>query len=169
MLFRSGQDPDQPQSPIDVIPVDDLKSAQEAVKFYIEDHDLGGGNWIGGQVIDEATKEIIAMISYNRNVWQEFPRIQIKDDMLDHYIIFAQDYWLKRVLDQYRDREVEIQREISRLNQRANQLAVLFTKSQKRLGKDDPLCHHIKSEIETTLDRARQLGASDDHLHATGV
>lgn len=45
-----------------------LADARTACMVYIQRHDLGGGNWNGGDVMDHA-KKFIARVSYNGRVW----------------------------------------------------------------------------------------------------
>lgn len=50
-----------------------VQSLEEAVvvcRQYIEYNELGGGNWIGGQVTNADTGEHVAYISYNGRAWQ---------------------------------------------------------------------------------------------------
>lgn len=52
--------------------VDTLSDASRACRNYIERHDLGGGNWTGGEVKDrEGT--IVARVSYNGRIWTPEP------------------------------------------------------------------------------------------------
>jgi hypothetical protein len=59
--------------------VGSLKAASQACRLYIAHHELGGGNWLGGEVIDHATKKVVAQISYNGRAWQpgEWPQPEI--------------------------------------------------------------------------------------------
>jgi hypothetical protein len=45
-----------------------LEGCVEACQKYIADHDLGGGNWDGGQVYENNVQ--IAYISYNGRIWK---------------------------------------------------------------------------------------------------
>ncbi len=61
-----------------------VRTLREAVKVcrdYIAAHELGGGNWTGGDVLDETTREVVARVSYNGRVWQPgtFPTPEITD------------------------------------------------------------------------------------------
>jgi hypothetical protein len=51
------------------VEVASLREASEACRRFIEDHDLGGGNWNGGRVRDAATGGVEALVSYNGRVW----------------------------------------------------------------------------------------------------
>ena len=42
--------------------------ASKACKDYIGKHNLGGGNWTGGQVFNDEDQQI-ARVSYNGRVW----------------------------------------------------------------------------------------------------
>ena len=64
------QDPNSDISPSQFYAVNTLAEASKKCRQYIEDWDLGGGNWNGGQVYDIDGK-IIAHISYNGKVWQD--------------------------------------------------------------------------------------------------
>jgi hypothetical protein len=49
--------------------VDSVEAAQAAVRAYISENDLGGGNWSGGDVKNLETGDIIGSISYNGRFW----------------------------------------------------------------------------------------------------
>ncbi len=66
-----GQDPDRPVygTPSDYwVPVESLQAASTACRSYIEEHDLGGGNWTGGKLVDGKGTHV-ANISYNGRIW----------------------------------------------------------------------------------------------------
>jgi hypothetical protein len=67
-----GQDSSRalPGVPKKHLRVGSLKAAAQACRLYIEHHELGGGNWRGGEVIERKTKKTIAQISYNGRAWQ---------------------------------------------------------------------------------------------------
>jgi hypothetical protein len=46
-----------------------LEEASQECREYIKVNDLGGGNWVGGQVFDEQGNQIAA-ISYNGRIWR---------------------------------------------------------------------------------------------------
>jgi hypothetical protein len=82
------QDPSRalPGVPRKRVPVASLCEAAAACRAYIEAHDLGGGNWTGGQVF--VGKIQIAEVSYNGRVWTPFPfgwpqRVEIEGGDLD--------------------------------------------------------------------------------------
>lgn len=50
---------------------DTIEELQQAVRDYIEEYDLGGGNWTGGQVTETATGKKVGYISYNCRYWDE--------------------------------------------------------------------------------------------------
>ena len=52
-----------------VVTVKSFKEASEVCQKFIEDNDLGGGNWNGGRIFDDDGKEI-AHVSYNGRVWE---------------------------------------------------------------------------------------------------
>jgi hypothetical protein len=60
------------------IKVNNLAEAVAVCRTYIEEHELGGGNWTGGRVTDGAGKEV-ARISYNGRIWEpgEYPTPEI--------------------------------------------------------------------------------------------
>lgn len=51
------------------VTVKSIKEASKVCKKFIKDNDLGGGNWDGGQILDDNNK-IIAYVSYNGRVWE---------------------------------------------------------------------------------------------------
>lgn len=51
----------------------ELSKASMVCRLYIERHELGGGNWCGGEVIDHRTKVTVAQVSYNGRVWKPGP------------------------------------------------------------------------------------------------
>ncbi|MEX3623773.1 hypothetical protein [Viridibacillus arvi] len=65
-----GQNPYEPVFgiPRGVEEVDTLEQASSACRKYIELHNLGGGNWIGGKVFDQSGTQV-AYISYNGRIW----------------------------------------------------------------------------------------------------
>lgn len=50
------------------VSVASLQEASKVCKDFIEESDLGGGNWTGGQVFENGSQ--IAHISYNGRVWE---------------------------------------------------------------------------------------------------
>ncbi len=50
------------------VPVASLRDASKACRDFILTHNLGGGNWTGGEVRD-ASKAFVARISYNGRAW----------------------------------------------------------------------------------------------------
>ncbi len=55
-----------------------LGNASEEARRYIAEHDLGGGNWTGGDVTDD-DGNLVAHVSYNGRVWEPgpFPQAEI--------------------------------------------------------------------------------------------
>jgi len=75
-----GQDPTQP-----LYGVPNLKAkcasvtqAQEACKNFIEEHNLGAGNWTGGEVCDESGG-VVGRISYNGRFWAKTKNLGDKE------------------------------------------------------------------------------------------
>jgi hypothetical protein len=50
-----------------VVAVDDFPAASKACRDYIEENDLGGGNWTGGDIRENG--KVVAKVSYNGTVW----------------------------------------------------------------------------------------------------
>jgi hypothetical protein len=50
-----------------------LRAASQACRLYIAHYELGGGNWIGGAVLDHKTKVLVAQISFNGRAWKPGP------------------------------------------------------------------------------------------------
>jgi len=50
----------------------DFAEASQHCRAYIAEHDLGGGNWAGGEVRDH-TGALVARVSYNGKVWPPGP------------------------------------------------------------------------------------------------
>ena len=57
-----------PGVPRRIIRVASLADASKACRTYIEHYELGGGNWLGGEVRKGAT--VIARISFNGRAWE---------------------------------------------------------------------------------------------------
>jgi hypothetical protein len=51
------------------LPVANLDAASRACRRFIETHDLGVSAWRGGQVVEAASKKVVATVSYNGRVW----------------------------------------------------------------------------------------------------
>lgn len=68
------QDPDKPLfgcEPNKMVKVKTFKEASEACVRFIEENDLGSGNWAGGEIYDDKGK-LIGYVSYNGRVWEDF-------------------------------------------------------------------------------------------------
>lgn len=68
------QDPDRPLPGTRSgywVEVADIESASKACRDYIDENDLGGGNWPRAEVRDLATDEVLGHISYNGRFWEE--------------------------------------------------------------------------------------------------
>jgi hypothetical protein len=50
-----------------VVPVEDFAAASKACRDYIEENDLGSGNWTGGDIRENG--KVVAKVSYNGTVW----------------------------------------------------------------------------------------------------
>lgn len=66
-----GENPDRPLNnvPNSSRIAGSLREASEICRSFIQQHSLGGGNWIGGAVIDRANGAHVADVSYNGRVW----------------------------------------------------------------------------------------------------
>ena len=53
----------------EMVEAESIEECQKAVEDYIEENDLGGGNWSGGQVFKD--DERVGYISYNRRYWEK--------------------------------------------------------------------------------------------------
>ncbi|MBL8729710.1 MAG: hypothetical protein JNM25_14880 [Planctomycetes bacterium] len=51
------------------LPVATFAAASFACRTFIEANDLGASRWRGGRIIDAATEEVVATVSYNGRVW----------------------------------------------------------------------------------------------------
>lgn len=56
--------------PSRLVPVRDLDEAVKVVQSFLRKHNLGGGNWTGGNVYLGDRTRIVAYISYNGRVWE---------------------------------------------------------------------------------------------------
>lgn len=58
--------------PTNLVEVPSLEEASAVCRNYIEQHELGGGNWTGGFVFETNDyQNQIAYISYNGRIWTE--------------------------------------------------------------------------------------------------
>lgn len=66
-----GQDPRRrlPGVPTRRVLVASFAEASAAVRNYIEQHQLGGGNWTGGLITDQQGT-LIGYVSFNGRVWR---------------------------------------------------------------------------------------------------
>ena len=70
--LRARRNPDFPRRDLPPrcrVVVTSLSEASQACQQFIEEHDLGGGEWSGGHVRDASTKAVVARVSYNGRVW----------------------------------------------------------------------------------------------------
>jgi len=69
-----GQDPNKPMYGCEkgkLVKVATFKEASEKCRKFIDDNDLGGGNWFGGEIYNDDDKNtVIAHVSYNGRVWE---------------------------------------------------------------------------------------------------
>jgi hypothetical protein len=71
-----------PVSPKDTKQCSTLKEASEICRQYIDKWNLGGCNWVGGQIF--IGKKQIAFISYNGRIWkgkENFPNTEIPENI----------------------------------------------------------------------------------------
>jgi hypothetical protein len=77
------QDPDRP---LPGVPSGEWRAvatwdeASSVVRAYIDEHDLGGGNWAGGEVRNATTGESVGRVSYNGRIWPTTPSRAVEDD-----------------------------------------------------------------------------------------
>lgn len=71
-----GQTPGRslPGVPVRTVEVADLAAASKACRDYIAEHNLGGGNWDGGRIVD-GDKVEVGRVSYNGRVWPPGPHV----------------------------------------------------------------------------------------------
>lgn len=79
VLLKACPNPDHGQYgsmgiPAVKVPVANLEEAVKKCREFLEEENLGGGNWAGGDVFDAKDKKI-AYISFNGRVWKsrKFP------------------------------------------------------------------------------------------------
>ena len=76
VTLKSCGNPDRRQNPYeDMSPArahwaNSIEECQEAVRAYIEEWNLGGGNWTGGNVYND-NGEYVGHISYNGRFWDK--------------------------------------------------------------------------------------------------
>jgi hypothetical protein len=78
VLLTSCGNPDKGQNPYEAlwgvptkrVYADSIEELQNVVREYIEEYDIGGGNWNGGDVYDRSGT-VIGNISYNGRYWQK--------------------------------------------------------------------------------------------------
>lgn len=64
-----GQNPSDPMSPAKIVAANSIEECQVSARKYIEDYDLGGGNWSGGQVYQDG--DYVGYVSYNGRFWDK--------------------------------------------------------------------------------------------------
>lgn len=76
-----------------VVEVNSIEEAASTCRQYIERNHLGGGNWNGGKVTDEAGKHV-ADISYNGRAWQPAPKGTLKrTEIKQQGMMTSEEYW----------------------------------------------------------------------------
>ena len=64
-----GENPYKPLFPEKEVQADSIEECQKIVRNFIDETDIGGGNWTGGKVYDLRTGEKVGYISYNGRFW----------------------------------------------------------------------------------------------------
>jgi len=67
--FPAGEWPGQVRVKARLVEVAGYAEASEVCRRFIDEHDLGGGNWTGGAITDDAGQQV-AYVSYNGRVWE---------------------------------------------------------------------------------------------------
>ena len=73
VVLSAHGNPDHYESPFEEVAPNEvancecIEDCQAAVRKYIDKHDLGAGNWTGGDVFHNG--EVIGRISYNSRYW----------------------------------------------------------------------------------------------------
>lgn len=72
LKLASAPNPDHDEwfspAPTRYVTAKSLKDASMKCRSYIEEFNLGAGNWVGGQVSQDTKR--IAQISYNGRIWK---------------------------------------------------------------------------------------------------
>lgn len=63
----------------ETVEVDGFEEASRVCLDYIDQHDLGGGNWSGGKIVDE-DGVFVGQVSYNGKVWGKPSKNWTPDD-----------------------------------------------------------------------------------------
>jgi len=71
--FRQDETRSLPGVPKKRLRVASLRAASAVCRLYIAHYELGGGNWLGGAVLDHKTKVQVAQISFNGRAWKPGP------------------------------------------------------------------------------------------------
>lgn len=77
VALSSGGNPDHFQVPFESLPgvpksarlVNSIAEASRLCSQYIEKHELGAGNWTGGDIFEGSA--LVARVSYNGRVWAQ--------------------------------------------------------------------------------------------------
>jgi hypothetical protein len=74
LILSSCPNPDYGQTeapaPEEKVPVKSFAEASARARRYIGRYELGGGNWAGGDILDEHN-EVVGRVSYNGRVWRD--------------------------------------------------------------------------------------------------
>ena len=78
-----GQNPNKPMWGVKnkTVKVNSFKEASAVCQKFIDENDLGGGNWTGGEILDENNK-VIANVSYNGRVWEGESNNPVRKEIL---------------------------------------------------------------------------------------
>jgi hypothetical protein len=49
--------------------VPNLEAASRVCVAYVEEEGIGSRDWAGGEVVDDVTRQVVAVVSYNGRVW----------------------------------------------------------------------------------------------------
>ena len=67
-----GQNPNESISPTKIVVVNSIEECQVVVSKYVDDYDLGAGNYAGGQVYQDG--DYIGRVSYNGRFWDKYSK-----------------------------------------------------------------------------------------------
>lgn len=93
----------------EIVEFNSIEECQKAVRAYIEENDLGGGNWDGGQVFENDKQ--IGFISYNGRYWSDIKESQIKSLAEIKQKIF-EEQWFEQIIkignESYKIRDLDL-------------------------------------------------------------
>lgn len=64
-----GQNPNESMSPTKIVAANSIEECQVAASKYVDDYDLGSGNYSGGQVYQDG--DYVGRVSYNGRFWSK--------------------------------------------------------------------------------------------------